>query len=70
MRRTQYQPASDRLAQILDESAIVSRAIVRCQREANLHGRINKAQEMETLRSGIFNMVLEITRPHQQSNVA
>lgn len=70
MRSTQYQPAPDRLAQILDESAIVSRAIVRCQREAHLHGRTKAAQEMETLRSGIFNMVLGITQPHQQSNVA
>lgn len=70
MRSAQYQSASDRTAQILRESAIVSRAIARHQREATYQGRIQEAREMEALLSGVSRMVLEFTLPHQQSNVA
>jgi hypothetical protein len=70
MRSTQYQPASDRTAQILQESAIVSRAITRHRREATLQGRAQEAHEMEVLYSGISRMVLGFVQPHQQSNVA
>lgn len=70
MRSAQYQPAPNRTAQILRESAVVSRAIARHRREATLQGRTEEACEMETLHSGISGMVLALTRPHQQSNVA
>jgi hypothetical protein len=70
MRSAQYQPASDRTAQILRESAIVSRAIARHRREAVLQGRIEEAREMETLGSGVSRMVLGFVQPHQQSNAA
>lgn len=70
MRSVQYQPVSDRTTQILRESAIVSRAIARHRREAALQGRIQEACEMEALYSGVSRMVLELARPHQQSNVA
>ncbi len=70
MRTIQYQSAPDRTAQILQESAIVSRAIARHRREATLQGRTEEACEMETLHSGISGMVLALTRPHQQPNVA
>ncbi len=70
MRSAQYQPAPDRTAQILRESAIVSRAITRHRREATLQGRTGEAHEMETLGSGISRMVLGFVQPHQQSNAA
>jgi hypothetical protein len=46
MRSTQYQPAPGRMAQILQESAIVARAIARHQREATLQGRTEEAHEI------------------------
>ena len=70
MRSAQYQPAPDRTAQILRESAIVSGAIARHRREAVLQGRIEEARELAALRSGISRMVLGFVQPHQQSNVA
>jgi hypothetical protein len=53
MRSTQYQPAPGHTAQILQESAIVARAIARHQREATLQGRTEEAHEMEALHSGV-----------------
>ncbi len=70
MRSTQYQPAAGRTAQILRESTIVCRAIARHQREATLQGRIEEAREMGALSSGVYSMVLELTRAHQLSNAA
>jgi hypothetical protein len=70
MRSAHYQSAPVRTAQILRESAIVAKAIARHRREATLQGRTEEACEMETLHSGISGMVLALTRPHQQSNVA
>jgi hypothetical protein len=70
MRIAQYQPAPDRTAQILRESAIVSMAIARHQREATFQGRVEEACEMEALCSGVSRMSLEFTRPHQQSLAA
>ena len=70
MRSAQYLSAPDRTDRILRESAIVAKAIARHRREATLQGRIEEACEMETLHSGISGMVLALTRPHQQSNVA
>ena len=63
MRSTQYQPAPGRTAQILRESSIVARAIARHRREATLQGRIEEAHAMEALSSGVFGMILELTRP-------
>jgi hypothetical protein len=65
MRSTQYQPAPGRTAQILRESSIVARAIARHRREATLQGRIEEAHAMEALSSGVFGMILELTRPDE-----
>lgn len=70
MRIAQYQPAPYRTAQILQESAVVCRAIARHRREASLQGRSEEAREMETLYSGVSKMVLGFVQPHQQSNAA
>ena len=71
MRSAQYQAASDRTAEILRESAIVSRAIARHRRVASLQGRIEEAHEMEALYSGVSRMVLGFVQPHQPySNAA
>ncbi len=70
MRTIQYQAAPDRTAQILRESAIVSRAIARHRREASLQGRIKEAQEMEALYSGVSRMVLGFVQSHQHSSNA
>ena len=63
MRSTQYQPAPGRTSQILRESSIVARAIARHRREATLQGRIEEAHALEALSSGVFGMILELTRP-------
>jgi hypothetical protein len=70
MRSVQYLSAPDRTARILRESAIVAKAIARHQREAASQGRTEEAREMEALCSGVSEMVLTLTRPHQQSNAA
>ena len=70
MRSAQYQPVPDRTAQILRESAIVSRALARHWLEANSQGRIGEAREMENLSLGVSRMILDFVQPHQQSNVA
>jgi hypothetical protein len=70
MRSVQYLLAPDRTARILRESAIVAKAIARHRREATSQDRTEEACEMETLYSGISGMVLALTRPHQQTNVA
>ena len=65
MRSTQYQPAPGHTAQILQESAIVAKAIARHQREATLQGRIEEAHEMEALHSGVGRMALKFIQPYQ-----
>ena len=70
MRSAHYQSAPVRTTQILRESAVVAKAIARHQREATLQGRIEEAREMGTLGSGVYKMVLELTRPHRLSNSA
>ncbi len=65
MRSTQYQQKSGHTAQILQESAIVARAIARHQREATLQGRTGEAHEMEALHSGVWRMALRFTGPYQ-----
>ena len=64
-RSTQYQPAPGHRAQILQESAIVAKAIARHQREASLQGRIEEAHEMEALHSGVGRMALKFIQPYQ-----
>jgi hypothetical protein len=70
MRSAHYQSAPVRTTQILRESAIVAKAIARHQREAALQGRTEEASEMGTLSSGVYKMVLELTRPHRLSSSA
>ena len=70
MSSVRYLSTPDTAARIGRESAIVAKAIARHRREATLQGRTEEACEMETLHSGISGMVLTLTRPHQQSNVA
>ena len=70
MRSAQYQPAPERIAQILLESTIVCKAIARHQREATLQGRTEEVCGMEALRSGVSMMVLGFTQPHQPSYAA
>ena len=65
MRSTQYQQKPGHTAQILQESAIVAKAIARHQREATLQGRIEEAQEMEALHSGVGRMALRFIGPYQ-----
>ena len=70
MRSAHYQSAPVRTTQILWESAVVAKAIARHQREATLQGRIEEAREMGTLSSGVYKMVLELTRPQRLSSSA
>jgi hypothetical protein len=70
MRSVQYLSAPDRTARILRESTIVAKAIARHQREAASRGRTEEAREMEALCSGVSEMILALTRPHQQSSAA
>jgi hypothetical protein len=65
MSSTPYQPTAEHTAQILQESAIVARAIARHQREATLKGRTEEAHEMKVLHSGIWRMTLRFIRPYQ-----
>jgi hypothetical protein len=70
MRSAQYLAASDRTARILQESAIVARAISRHRREATLQGRTDEAREMEALYLGVSRIALELTQSHQQFDAA
>jgi hypothetical protein len=70
MRSAHYQLASVRTAQVRRESVVVAKAIARHQREATLQGRTEEAREMGALSSGVYRMVLELTRPHRLSNAA
>ena len=70
MRSAHYQSAPVRTTQILRESAVVAKAIARHQREATLQGRTEEAREMGTLSSGVYKMVLELTRPQRLSSSA
>ena len=66
MRSTQqFQPAPGRTAQILQESAIVARAIARHQREATIQGRTEEAHEIEALHKGLWRMTLRFIGPYQ-----
>ena len=65
MRSTQYQQKPGHTAQILQESAIVSRAIARHQREATLQGRTEEAHEMEALHKGVWRMTRRFIGPYQ-----
>ncbi len=71
MRSTQqYQPALGHRAQILQESAIVARAIARHRREATLQARPEETHAMEALHSGVLRMALECIRPYQLVSAA
>jgi hypothetical protein len=70
MRSAHYLSAPVRTTQILGESAVVAEAIARHQREATLHGMTEEAREMGTLSSGVYKMVLELTRPQRLSSSA
>jgi hypothetical protein len=70
MRSAHYLSAPVRTTQILRESAVVAKAIARHQREATLQGRTGEAREMDTLSSGVYQMVLELTRPQRLSSSA
>ena len=70
MRSAHYQSAPLRTTQILRESAVVAKAIARHQREATLQGMTEEAREMGTLSSGVYKMVLELTRPQRLSSSA
>ena len=70
MRSAHYQSAPERTAQILQESAVVAKAIARHQREATLQGRTEEAREMEALSCGVYSMVLAFTRSAQLPNAA
>ena len=70
MRSAHYQLAPVRTTQILRESAVVAKAIARYQREATLQGMTEEAREMGTLSSGVYKMILELTRPQRLSSSA
>ncbi len=70
MKDTQHQLPPERTAQILWEAAIAYKAIERHRRTAIQRGEAEEAHEMRALGSGISEMVLALTRPHQQSNAA
>jgi hypothetical protein len=70
MSSVRYLSAPDSATRTARESAVVAKAIVRHQREAASRSRTEEASQMETLRSGISGMVLTLTRPHQQYDVA
>ena len=70
MNSVRYLPAPDTVTRTSRESAVVARAIARHQREAVSQSRTQEADQMETLRSGISEMILTLTRSYQQSNVA
>jgi hypothetical protein len=71
MRSAQYYPtAGDRTTQIVWESAIVVKAIVRHRREAMLQGRNEETHEMEVLGLGVSRMAHKLTRSRQQPYVA
>ncbi len=70
MSSVRYLSAPDSAARTGRESAVVAKAIVRHQREAASRSRTEEASQMETLRSGISGMVLKLTQPHRQYDVA
>ena len=70
MRDTQHQLSSERTMQVLGEAAIVCKAIERHRRTATYRGETEEAYEMGALCCGVSEMVLGLTRPHQQSNAA
>lgn len=65
-------PGTERAAEILRESAIVTRAIARHAREAALQGRTREAEEMRALDSGVSRIALDLTAtlPYPGSSAA
>jgi len=68
MSGVRYLSAPDNATRTGRESVVVAKAIARHQREAVSQSRIEEASQMETLRAGISEMVLELARSHQQSH--
>ena len=70
MRDTGHQLQPDRTSQILGEAAIVCKAIERHRLTATYRGDTERAHELGALSYGVSELVLALTRPHQQSNAA
>jgi hypothetical protein len=70
MRDTVHQLQPDRTTQILGEATIVCKAIERHRLTATYRGETERAHELGALGSGVSELVLALTRPHQQSNAA
>jgi hypothetical protein len=70
MRDTEHQLQPDRTTQILGEAAIVCKAIERHRLTATYRGETERAHELGALGSGVSELILALTRPHQQSNAA
>jgi len=70
MRDTRHQLQPERTAQILGEAAIVCKAIERHRLTATYRGETERAHELGALGSGVSELILALTRPHQQSNAA
>jgi hypothetical protein len=70
MSSVRHLSAPDSVARTGRESDVVAKAIVRHQREAASQSRTKEARQMETLRSGISEMVLTLSRSRRQSNAA
>jgi hypothetical protein len=70
MRDTGHQLQPDRTTQIFGEAAIVCKAIERHRLTATYRGETERAHELGALGSGVSELVLALTRPHQQSNAA
>ena len=66
MSSTQYQQKPGHTARILQESAIVARAIARHQQQATLQGRTEEVHAMEALHTGVWRMALRFIRPYYQ----
>jgi hypothetical protein len=70
MRDTRHHLQPDRTTQILGEAAIVCKAIERHRLTATYRGETERAHELGALGSGVSELVLALTRPHQQSIAA
>jgi len=70
MRDTRHQLQPERTTQILGEAAIVCKAIERHRLTATYLGDTERAHELGALGSGVSELILALTRPHQQFNAA
>jgi hypothetical protein len=70
MKDTQHQLSSERTTQVLGEAAIVCKAIERHRLTATYRGETETAHELGALGFGVSELILTLTRPHQQFNAA